>query len=61
MTRLVPVVKRRIRNPGNFPRAAAIARPSGVEIEQAAGWLEDAKLFAAGWVAGLVVFGTFLA
>ena len=59
MTRLVPVVKRRIRNPGNFPRAVAIAQP--MELAQAANWLEDAKLFAMGWVAGLVVFGAFLA
>lgn len=59
MTRLVPVVKRRIRNPGYFPRAIAIARP--VELEQAPAWLEDAKLFAMGWVGGLVVFGAFLA
>ena len=59
MTRLVPIVKRRTRNPGNFPRAIAIAQP--VDLEVAPAWLEDAKLFAMGWVAGLIVFGTFLA
>ena len=59
MTRLVPVVKRRIRNPGHFPRAIAVAQP--VELAQAPAWMEDAKLFAMGWVAGLIVFGTFLA
>ena len=59
MTRLTPVVKRRIRNPGNFPRAVAIAQP--LTLEQAPAWMEDAKLFATGWVAGLIVFGTFLA
>jgi hypothetical protein len=35
--------------------------PPGVpqlDLEQAAGWLDDAKLFAAGWVAGLIFFGT---
>jgi hypothetical protein len=31
------------------------------ELESAARWLEDAKLFAAGWVGGLVVFGTLIA
>jgi len=61
MTRLVPVVKRRIRNPGNFPRAIAIAQPAELELETAARWVEDAKLFAMGWVGGLVVFGAFLA
>ena len=61
MTRLVPIVKRRIRNPGNFPRAVAIAQPMELELEKAAGWVEDAKLFAMGWVGGLVVFGAFLA
>jgi hypothetical protein len=28
---------------------------------EAAGWLEDAKLFAGGWVAGLIIFGTLIA
>jgi hypothetical protein len=59
MTRLTPVVKRRIRNPGNFPRAIAIAQP--IEFTQVPRWMEDAKLFATGWVAGLIVFGAFLA
>lgn len=55
MNRMVPLVRRRTRNPGSFP--VAVARPMPV-IEQAASGLEDAKLFAAGWVAGLVIFGT---
>lgn len=59
MTRLVPLVKRRTRTRASFSRTLAVSRP--IELEQAAGWLEDAKLFAGGWVAGLVVFGTFLA
>jgi hypothetical protein len=61
VTRLVPLVKRRTRNPGTLAVARSAAMPRPYELEQAAGWLEDAKLFAAGWVAGLVVFGTFLA
>jgi len=56
---LDPLVRRRIRNPGNFPAAAA-PRPA-VEVEQAARWLADAKLFAFGWVGGLVFFGTLIA
>jgi hypothetical protein len=59
MTRLVPIVKRRVRNPASFPRAVAIAQP--IELAQVPRWMEDAKLFAMGWVAGLIVFGAFLA
>jgi hypothetical protein len=33
----------------------------GPELEQASAWLDDARLFATGWLAGLVFFGTFLA
>lgn len=55
MNRMAPLVRRRRRNPGSFP--VAVARPVAT-IEQAASWLQDAKLFAAGWVAGLVLFGT---
>ena len=59
MNRLTPLVRRRVRNPGSFAVAAG-ARPP-VELEQAARWLDDAKLFATGWVAGLVIFGTLIA
>ena len=55
MNRMAPLVRRRTRNPGNFPVALAQPLPA---IDQAASGLEDAKLFAAGWVAGLVIFGT---
>lgn len=55
MNRMAPLVRRRTRNPGSFPVAAARPLPA---IEQAASWLADAKLFAAGWVGGLVLFGT---
>lgn len=55
MNRMAPLVRRRTRNPGSF--SVAVARPVAT-IEQAASWLQDAKLFAAGWVAGLVLFGT---
>lgn len=52
---MTPLVRRRARNAGSFPLAAA--RPA-VTLDEAAGWVEDAKLFAAGWVGGLVVVGT---
>ena len=55
MNRMAPLVHRRIRNPGSFPAAAA--RPTA-SFESAVRWIEDAKLFATGWVGGLVIFGT---
>jgi len=56
MNRLAPLVSRRSRRRASFPAAAAAAAPLDLEI--AVGWLADARLFASGWVAGLVVFGT---
>jgi hypothetical protein len=32
-----------------------------VEVEETARWIEDTKLFAVGWVGGLVFFGTLIA
>jgi hypothetical protein len=32
--------------------------PAAPDLDQAARWVEDAKTFAGGWVAGLVIFGT---
>lgn len=55
MNRMAPLVRRRVRNPGSF---AAVAATPGATVQDAVRWMEDAKLFAAGWVAGLVVFGT---
>lgn len=59
MNRLAPLVSRRHRPRATFPAASAIAAPRA-QME-AARWLEDAKLFAGGWVAGLVLFGTLIA
>jgi len=60
MNRLSPLVSRRSRPRASFPTAAAAMAAPRVEME-AAGWLEDAKLFAGGWVAGLIIFGTLIA
>lgn len=59
MNRLSPLVRRRAPNPGSFPIAAAMARP--VEATDVSKWMDDARLFATGWVAGLVFFGTLFA
>ena len=57
MSRLAPLIVRRV-----GPRAAAMpaaqAEPfAGTDAGQ---WLADLKLFATGWIGGLVFFGTFL-
>ncbi len=59
MNRLAPLVSRRNRRRATFPAAAVMTVPN-VELE-AARWVEDAKLFAGGWVAGLIIFGTLIA
>ncbi len=60
MNRMAPMIDRRSRTRWEAPRAiaAAIALPPE---PPSADWMDDARRFAAGWVAGLVVFGTFLA
>lgn len=59
MNRLTPLVSRRNRRRAAFPAVAAMTAPRA-DLE-AGRWLEDAKLFAGGWVAGLVIFGTLIA
>ena len=57
MNRLAPLIVRR-------PPAATLARPIAWDrdtLEQASDILDDLRLFATGWLGGLVFFGTFLA
>lgn len=58
MNRLAPLIRRRRRTEAAFMFPPGMA---ALDLDEAAGWLEDAKLFAAGWVAGLVFFGTLIA
>lgn len=56
MNRLSPLIVRRV-----GPRAAAL--PFDQDFGDAAegpNYLEDLKLFATGWIGGLVFFGTFI-
>jgi hypothetical protein len=57
MSRLSPLIVRRV-----GPRAATMPlqapRPFGAA--EPAEWLEDLKLFATGWIGGLIFFGTYL-
>ena len=57
MNRLSPLIVRRA-----GPRAAAVpvSRPEPFAGTTPAEWLEDLKLFATGWIGGLIFFGTLI-
>ena len=57
MNRLSPLIVRRA-----GPMAAAIPLPRHEPLAgtEPAPWLEDLKLFATGWIGGLIFFGTLL-
>ena len=55
-SRLSPLITRRV---GRFAAVLPLPAPIFIEPEQVAEWLADLRLFATGWVAGVVVFGTF--
>lgn len=57
MNRLSPLIVRRT---GRW--AAALPQEQAMPFAGAdpVRWLEDLKLFATGWIGGLIVFGTFL-
>jgi hypothetical protein len=57
MNRMSPLIVRR-----TGPQAAALPMDEDEPFvgTNAAAWLDDLKLFATGWIGGLVFFGTFL-
>ncbi len=57
MNRMSPLIVRR-----TGPLAAAVPMEEDEPFAgaDAAAWLDDVKLFATGWIGGLVFFGTFL-
>ncbi len=60
MNRLSPLIVRRV---GRFgPTAVAMPMPERMPFAGAepGRWLEDLKLFATGWIGGLIFFGTLL-
>ncbi|HVQ10116.1 MAG TPA: hypothetical protein VMS43_16955 [Allosphingosinicella sp.] len=57
MNRLSPLIVRRV---GPWAAAAPCEEGEAFAGADAAGWLEDLKLFATGWLGGLVFFGTLL-
>ena len=57
MNRLSPLI---IRRTGPWAAALPLDEPDPFAGTQPAVWLEDLKLFALGWVGGLVFFGTLI-
>lgn len=57
MNRLSPLIVRRT---GPWARALPYEEAEPFAGVDAAGWLEDLKLFATGWLGGLVFFGTLI-
>lgn len=57
MSRLSPLIVRRV---GPWAQALPLAAAEPFAGTDAGAWLDDLKLFATGWIGGLVFFGTFL-
>jgi hypothetical protein len=57
MNRLSPLIVRRV---GPMAAAFPLSPAQPLSTNQAEAWLEDLRLFATGWVGGLVFFGTLL-
>lgn len=57
MSRLAPLIVRRT---GPWAAAPPLAEPAPFAGADAAAWLDDLKLFATGWIGGLIFFGTLL-
>lgn len=57
MSRLSPLIVRRT---GPYALAVPRAEPEPFAGTDAAAWLDDLRLFATGWIGGLVFFGTLL-
>ena len=59
MNRLTPLIHRRSRSAFTTLPLPAVRVPQAAAEEP--GWLRDAKLFGLSYIAGIVVFSTFLA
>ena len=57
MNRLSPLISRRT---GPFAAALPFAAAEPFAGTAPAAWLDDLKLFATGWLGGLVFFGTLI-
>ncbi len=57
MSRLSPLIVRRT---GPWAAALPVEEAEPFAGTDPGAWLDDLKLFATGWIGGLVFFGTFL-
>jgi hypothetical protein len=57
MSRLSPLIVRRV---GPMAAAVELDEPEPFAGTDAGAWLDDLRLFATGWLGGLVFFGTLL-
>ena len=60
MNRLSPLIVRRAGRPGLTAVAMPMAEPMPFAGAEPGQWLEDLKLFATGWIGGLIFFGTLI-
>jgi hypothetical protein len=58
MNRLSPLIVRRAGPVRSFAAAMPMPAPRPFAGAEPARWLEDLKLFATGWIGGLIFFGT---
>ena len=52
-----PLIVRRV---GPTAAALRLPAPQPLQLDEPARWLDDLRLFATGWVGGLIFFGTLL-
>lgn len=57
MNRLSPLIVRRV---GPWAVALPLDQDASFRDMPVAAWLDDLRLFATGWIGGLIFFGTFL-
>ena len=57
MSRLSPTIVRRLDPPS---LAGPLEQRRPLDGARSGAWLEDLKLFATGWIGGLIFFGTLL-
>ena len=64
MNRLSSLIVRRdpppVRRAGTIAVAAAMPASQSFAGTEPSRWLDDLRLFATGWIGGLIFFGTFL-
>lgn len=60
MNRLSPLIVRRVGRLGPTAVAMPMREPMPFAGAEPGQWLDDLRLFATGWIGGLIFFGTLL-